>query len=212
MEGSAATGSTGQRRRRLLQIVFVFVNLALVETHIPGLLWLAIGSVFWIALVLISAWGSSLVCGTMCWVGAIQDFAEPIAHSRIRLDPRWGKGLTLALLFLWIPVTRFMWPDAAAHDRTPLDLDPNTWQRHLFGVGLALTIPLAVTFLGKRGICRYLCPFNSIVGVVRRALGLNKSTPVLSKAGCAESGRGCSGCASATAVTIATHCNKGLYE
>lgn len=73
-----AAGLSAGRRRRVLQIIFVFVNLALVESHIPGMLWLVIGSIFWIALIFIAASGSSLICGTMCWVGAIQDFAEPL--------------------------------------------------------------------------------------------------------------------------------------
>ena len=171
MNVGASGGLTAERRRRLLQILFVFVNLGLVEAHLPGPLWLAIGAAFWIALVLISAAGSPLVCGTMCWIGAIQDFAEPIARSRIRLDPRYGRGVTLAVLLLWVPIGWWLWPNAALHDRTPLDLDPNSWQRHLFGLSLALVIPASVAVLGKRGICRFLCPFNSIVAVVRKMIG-----------------------------------------
>ncbi len=198
MDMGAADGLGASRRRRILQIIFVFVNLALVESHVPGTLWLVIGSVFWIALVLISAAGSSLVCGTMCWVGAIQDFAEPLARSRVRFDPRWGRGVTLALLSIWIPVGWFVWPNAAAHDSTPLDLDPATWPRHLFGLGLALAIPLGVMFLGKRGICRFLCPFNSIVGVVRRSLA-RAHVPASPAAPCTLGRSACSGCSHAAA-------------
>jgi len=200
MNTSAAARPAAERRRRVLQIIFVFVNLALVESHIPGALWLVIGGVFWIALVLIAASGSSLVCGTMCWVGAIQDFAEPLARSRIRIDPRWGRGLTLALLLVWIPVGWFLWPNAAAHDRTPLDLDPATWRSHLFGLGFALAIPVAVMLLGKRGICRFLCPFNTIVRLVRRDSRAN-SYPMAAAPGCATGGQRCDGCTRAAPLS-----------
>jgi len=170
-----AAGLSAGRRRRVLQIIFVFVNLALVESHIPGMLWLVIGSIFWIALIFIAASGSSLICGTMCWVGAIQDFAEPLARSRVRIDPRWGRGLTLTLLLLWIP------------------------QSHLFGLGLALAIPLCVMLLGKRGICRFLCPFNNVVSAARRILSLTSLLPARSAPARTTGCRACGGCAHAAA-------------
>ncbi len=197
-----AAGLTAARRRRVLQIIFVFVNLALVESHIPGTLWLVIGGIFWIALILIAASGSSLVCGTMCWVGAIQDFAEPLARSRVRIDPRWGRGVTLTLLLLWIPVGWLLWPHAAAHDRTPLDVDPTAWQNHLFGLGLALAIPVSVMLLGKRGICRFFCPFNSVVRVARRILDLANVPAKRPEPGCALERPTCGGCARAAAPPL----------
>jgi hypothetical protein len=212
MNIGAAGGLSVNRRRRVLQIIFVFVNLALVEAHLPGPLWLAIGSIFWIALVLIAASGSSLVCGTMCWVGAIQDFAEPLARSRVRLDPRWGRGLTLAALLLWIPIGWFLWPNAALNDRTPLDLDPSSWQRHVFGLSLALVIPVSVTFLGKRGLCRYLCPFNTIVDTVRRVVSqiiVSAPTRIVTPS-CVLGGKACGGCAPHAAQPL--HDMKGHGE
>ncbi len=194
MDVGASGGLTAERRRRLLQILFVFVNLGLVEAHLPGPLWLAIGAAFWIALILLSAAGSPLVCGTMCWIGAIQDFAEPIARSRVRFNPRLGRGVTLAVLLLWIPIGWWLWPNAALHDRTPLDLDPNSWQRHLFGLSLALAIPASVAVLGKRGICRYLCPFNSIVGSVRQTFGRVCKPVKAASSGCAGSAGTCRTC------------------
>jgi len=194
-----AAGLSAGRRRRVLQIIFVFVNLALVESHIPGMLWLVIGSIFWIALIFIAASGSSLICGTMCWVGAIQDFAEPLARSRVRIDPRWGRGLTLTLLLLWIPIGWFFWPHAAAHDRTPLNIDPTAWQSHLFGIGLALAIPLCVMLLGKRGICRFLCPFNNVVSAARCILSLTSLLTARSAPAWTNGCRACGGCAHAAA-------------
>ncbi len=179
----------------MLQIIFVFVNVGLVEAHLPGPLWFVIGAIFWIALIGLALSGSSLVCGTMCWVGALQDFAEPLARSRVRIDARMGRAVTFGLLLAWIPIGWYFWPSVALHDRTPLDLDPASWQQHLFGVGLALAIPLSVTILGKRGICRFLCPFNSVVNAVRRVARPMKKSSLVAAQPCAKGRTSvCNGC------------------
>jgi polyferredoxin len=162
-------GLSPERRRRALQVIFVFVNLALVEAHLPGPLWLALGGIFWVALIGISIAGSNLVCGTMCWIGAIQDFFEPFARPRIRLEPRWGRAFTLILLVAWMPIGWLVMPHLAAHEHLPLGLSL-VWTRHAFQIGLAAIVGASVVFLGKRGLCRYFCPFNSIVASARRLL------------------------------------------
>ncbi len=160
-------GLSPSRRRRVIQIVFIFVNLALVEVHLPGPLWLAIGALFWIALLAITLSGSGLVCGTMCWIGAIQDIFEPFARPRLRFDARLGRAFTFAALVIWMPIGWLVVPQLAAHDRTPIDLSLG-WERHAFQFGLAAATAFSVVLLGKRGICRYFCPFNSIVASMRR--------------------------------------------
>jgi polyferredoxin len=189
----ATGGLSPQRRRRLLQIIFVFVNLALVEVHLPGPLWLAVGAIFWLALVGITVAGSGLVCGTMCWIGAIQDIFEPLARPRLRLDARLGRFLTLALVVMWMPVGWLALPNLAAHDRMPLSFSL-AWERHLFQFALAAVVAGSVAILGKRGICRYLCPFNSVVASARRLLPRKKLatvTPSTERTPCAV---GCNGC------------------
>jgi len=173
-------GLSPSRRRRAIQIVFIFVNLALVEVHLPGPLWLAIGALFWVALLALTVAGSGIVCGTMCWIGAIQDIFEPLARPRLRLDARLGRAFTLAVLVVWMPIGWLVVPELAAHDRTPIDLSLG-WERHLFQFGLAAVAAFSVVLLGKRGICRYLCPFNSIVANVRRVVSRIVSKPVASK-------------------------------
>jgi polyferredoxin len=171
-----------QRRRRLVQGLFIVVNLALVEAHLPGPLWLAVGALFWLGLIGITLAGSELVCGSMCWIGAIQDFCAPFARSRVRLDARLGRAVTLGLAIAWMPIGWFVAPALAAHDRTPLDLSLG-WERHAFQFALAALVALSVTFLGKRGICKYLCPFNSVVAQLRRVLRRQPPAPaVASKA------------------------------
>ena len=190
-------GLSPERRRRILQLLFVFVNLALVEAHLPGPLWLAVGGIFWLALVGISVAGSNLVCGTMCWIGAIQDIFERFARPRLRLDARIGRGFTLALLIVWMPIGWLVLPRHAAHDRMPLDAGLG-WERHAFQFALAAIVAASVLVLGKRGICRYLCPFNGIVAHVRSVVraGANLRTartfaPSIVSTACAG---GCNGC------------------
>jgi polyferredoxin len=169
-------GISPARRRRLVQLVFVFVNLGLVETHLPGPLWLAIGGVFWVGLLGVTLAGSGLVCGSMCWIGAIQDIFEPFARPRVHLDAKFGRAVTFTLLVLWMPLGWVVLPGIAAHDRMPIDFSL-AWERHLFQFALAALAALSVVVLGKRGICRYLCPFNSIVATLRRAFAKIKVEP-----------------------------------
>ncbi len=184
------------RRRRLVQLVFIFVNLALVETHLPGPLWLAIGGIFWLGLIGVTLAGSGIVCGSMCWIGAIQDIFEPFARPRVHLDAKLGRAVTLTLLVLWMPLGWIVLPGIAAHDRMPIDFSL-AWERHLFQFALAALAALSVVVLGKRGICRYLCPFNSIVATLRRAFAIKKVEPTSRNASsttrttCAAA---CSGC------------------
>jgi hypothetical protein len=189
-------GLSPARRRRLVQLVFVFVNLALVEAHVPGPLWLAIGGIFWLGLLGVTLAGSGLVCGSMCWIGAIQDFFEPFARSRIHLNPKLGRALTLTVLVLWMPLGWIVVPGLAAHDRMPIDFSL-AWERHLFQFSLAALVALSVLVLGKRGICRFLCPFNSIVATLRCAFASMRDEPTMRNAtstvrtACAT---GCTGC------------------
>jgi polyferredoxin len=189
-------GISPARRRRLVQLVFIFVNLALVEVHVPGPLWLAIGGIFWLGLVGVTLAGSGLVCGSMCWIGAIQDIFEPFARPRIRLDAKFGRAVTLTLVVLWMPLGWIVLPGLAAHDRMPIDFSL-AWERHLFQFALAALAALSVVVLGKRGICRYLCPFNSIVATLRRTFAKIKVEPSsrtatsIHRTACTS---GCTGC------------------
>ena len=193
---SAAVASDGLspgRRRRLVQVIFVFVNLALVEVHLPGPLWLAIGGIFWAGLIGVTISGSNLVCGTMCWIGAIQDIFECFARPRIVLDARVARSVTLAILVLWMPIGWFVLPDLAAHDRMPINFSLS-WERHLFQAILAILVAASVAFLGKRGLCRYLCPFNTIVAAVRRRLTRTPPHVVAASIESAPCVGGCAGC------------------
>jgi polyferredoxin len=190
-------GLSPARRRRLVQLVFVFVNLALVEIHLPGPVWIAIGGIFWIGVVGVTLAGSGLVCGSMCWIGAIQDIFEPFARPRIQLNAKLGRAVTLTLLVLWMPIGWIALPDLAAHDRMPIDFSL-AWERHLFQFVLAALTAVSVVVLGKRGICRYLCPFNSVVATLRRTFAKREVEPTSRivtsnvRTACASACTGCS--------------------
>jgi polyferredoxin len=72
------------------------------------------------------------------------------------------------------------------------------WERHLFQFALAALTALSVVVLGKRGICRYLCPFNSIVAALRRTFAKRKDEPAARNTSstvrttCASACTGCS--------------------
>lgn len=186
-------------QRRALQLIFIFVNLVLVEIHFPGPLWVAVGGLFWITMVLLAALGGSWMCGWVCWIGGIQDLMEPLAHSRLQLNPRWGRGITLAILVAWVPVAWWLVPATTTQAYTPINADLAAWPQHLFQLGLMVLVGASVIVLGKRGICRYLCPFNSVVGVVRRSLP-NQRRTASAAATCAS---GCRSCAHACQPRVA---------
>lgn len=181
------------RRDRLqvhaVQAIFIFINLVLIETHLPGMLWVAIGGVFWVTMILLAAVGGSWMCGWVCWIGSMQDFAEPFARSRVQLNARWGRNITLIVLISWVPVVWWLMPEVKAAVYTPFGVSLDTWTRHLFQVGLMLVIALSVMVLGKRGICKYLCPFNRVVRIVRqwlpRALYEKPTEKTSAQVGCA---------------------------
>jgi len=184
-----------QRQRRALQLIFIFVNLVLVEIHLPGGLWVFIGGTFWVTMVVLAALGGSWMCGWVCWIGGIQDLFEPLARARVRINPRWGRAVTLALLVSWVPIIWLLVPSAITTEYTPFGINLHAWPRHLLQLGMMVLVGASVMVLGKRGICRYLCPFNSVVGVVRRWLPhTRRNTEVVSAAvvsGCQHCARGC---------------------
>jgi polyferredoxin len=133
----------------------------------------------------------------MCWIGAIQDIFEPFARSRVHFDAKFGRAVTLTLLIIWMPLGWIALPSIAAHDRMPIDFSL-AWERHLFQFTLAALAALSVVVLGKRGICRYLCPFNSIVATLRRTFAKRDVEPTTKNASstlriaCASACTGCS--------------------
>jgi len=180
-------------QRRALQLIFIFINLVLIEVHLPGPLWIAVGGVFWLTMILLAAVGGSWMCGWVCWIGGIQDLMEPLARSRIRLNATWGRGITLFVLVAWVPVLWWLVPGAGTQAYTPFNADFTAWPQRLFQLGLMLLVGASVMLLGKRGICRYLCPFNSVVAVVRRRLPTRQASTAAPEA-CAS---GCRSCAHA---------------
>ncbi len=184
-----------QRQRRALQLIFIFVNLVLVEIHLPGGLWVVIGGTFWVTMIALAVLGGSWMCGWVCWIGGVQDLFEPLARARLRINPRWGRAVTLALLVGWVPIIWWLVPSAITTEYTPFGINLDAWPRHLFQLGLMMLVGASVMVLGKRGICRYLCPFNSVVGIVRRWLPWSRRSSTATSparvSGCQHCARGC---------------------
>jgi hypothetical protein len=95
---------------------------------------------------------------------------EPWARDRVRVDPRWGRALVLVVLVLWVPVGWLVVPAAIGNLHTPFSIAVTDWSARLFQVSLLILSGASVMVLGKRGLCRYFCPFNPVVGRLRRVL------------------------------------------
>jgi polyferredoxin len=185
MEKSASRESA-ERQRRMIQILFVLVNVLLIEVRMPGWLWLGIGAVFWATMLMLAAVGGNWMCGWICWLGTAQDIAEPLARQRFRPNAFWTRTLILALLILWVPVGWYLMPAASTDLQSPFGLNAAAWQSRLFQIGLLVVVGLSVTLLGKRGLCRFLCPFIPMASALRSVLPRRDRHATVSTQGCVE--------------------------
>lgn len=182
---TTASRESAERQRRLIQILFVLINVLLIEVRMPGWLWLGIGAVFWATMLILAAVGGNWMCGWICWLGTAQDIAEPIARQRLRPNAFWTRTIILVLLVLWVPIGWYFVPAAQSDLQSPFGLNVAAWQSRLFQIGLLVLVGLSVNLLGKRGLCRFLCPFIPMASALRSRLPRRQHPHPVSTQGCA---------------------------
>lgn len=154
-------------QRRAVQVVFVAINLILVETRLPSLVWVVVGGFFWAAVVIITLTNGPIICSWVCWLGAAQDWAEPIARRRVKLDPKFWRSFTLAVAVLWVPVSWLIRPDTMHMLTIPFGFNYTNLNAHVLQVAFFVVIGLSVAVLGKRGACVHFCPLLLVARVMR---------------------------------------------
>ncbi len=156
-----------RRRRQVVQACFVFINLVLLDTRLPSFAWAFIGGVFWLAVIIITITNGPIVCSWVCWLGAAQDWAEPLAKRRVKLNPNFWRGFTLAVAVLWAPFSWLVRPDTMHSLVAPFGVDYTHLDAHILQAAFFIAVGASVTVLGKRGACVYFCPLLMVARVAR---------------------------------------------
>ncbi len=153
--------------RRAVQGVFVMINLILIDTRLPSLVWAVVGGVFWAAVIVITLTNGPIICSWVCWLGAAQDWAEPIAQRRVKLDPKFWRGFTLVVAVLWAPVSWLIRPDTMHVLTNPFGFNYTNLNAHILQATFFVVVGLSVAVLGKRGACVHFCPLLLAARLVR---------------------------------------------
>lgn len=158
---------TLRRQRRVVQVAFVALNLILIDARLPSLVWVIVGGFFWLAVIVITITNGPVVCSWVCWLGAAQDWAEPIARRRIKLNPNFWRALTLAVAVLWAPFSWLVRPDTMHSLVVPFGFNYNNLDAHILQAMFFIVVGASVAVLGKRGACVYFCPLLMVSRITR---------------------------------------------
>lgn len=156
-----------RRQRAAIQTLFVFVNLVLIDTRLPGVIWVVVGGIFWATVIMVTIANGPVVCSWICWLGTAQDWAEPLAKRRFKLNPNFWRLITLAVAVLWAPFAWLIRPEIAGSIVAPFGISYDTLDAHLLQLGFFIAVGLSVAVFGKRGACVYFCPLLLVSRVSR---------------------------------------------
>lgn len=145
-------------QRRAVQAMFVVINLVLIETRLPSVVWVVVGGIFWSAVIVITVTNGPIVCSWVCWLGAAQDWAEPLARRRVKLNANFWRAFTLAVAVLWAPVSWLIRPDTMHLITVPFGFNYTNLDAHLLQAAFFVMVGASVMLLGKRGACVHFCP------------------------------------------------------
>lgn len=171
---SEAKPSEARPRRNLLpyrlatQTAFILIHVLLIRAAIPNLAWAIYGLIFWGVLVYLTARTGRWVCAWICWLGGIQDVFGRFAKARVAFNPRITQIGVLAVAVLWVPLAWLFWRDAMTAHTSSMGFDADNLWSHALHLGLLAFAAGSVFVLGKRGACRYFCPFGVVVDGCRK--------------------------------------------
>jgi polyferredoxin len=155
------------RQRRIVQAIFVFINLVLIDSRLPGITWVIIGGVFWAAVIVITVTNGPIVCSWICWLGAAQDWAEPLAKRRWKLNPNFWRMFVLIVAVLWAPFSWLIRPENYDAITIPFGLEYGKLESHYLQAAFFVIVGLSVMVFGKRGACLNFCPLLMVARLMR---------------------------------------------
>ncbi|MCS7079735.1 MAG: 4Fe-4S binding protein [Chloracidobacterium sp.] len=166
--------TSARSRRNLLpyrlatQMLFVLIHVLLIRAAIPNLAWAIYGLIFWGVLVYLTARTGRWVCAWICWLGGVQDVFARFAKARVTFNPRITQIGVLVVAVLWVPLAWLFWRDAMTAHTSSMGFDADNLWSHALHLGLLAFVAGSVFVLGKRGACRYFCPFGIVVDSCRK--------------------------------------------
>ncbi len=167
------------RWRLAVQVVFILIHVLLIKATIPNLAWAVYGLIFWGTLVYLTARTGRWVCGWVCWLGGIQDLMSRWAKARVTFNPRITQYGVLAAAVAWVPIAWLISRSAFSSHDSPVGFNPDNPLAHLLHLSLLGIVAGSVLVLGKRGACRYFCPFGIVVDGCRAYHAGRKETATL---------------------------------
>jgi len=156
-----------RRQRRIVQAIFVAINLILIDSRLPSLVWTIVGGAFWLAVIVITITNGPIVCSWVCWLGAAQDWAEPLAKRRWRANPNFWRPFVLVIAVLWAPISWLIRPDTMHSLVAPFGITYTDLNAHVLQALFFVVVGASVMVLGKRGACVSFCPLLLVARVVR---------------------------------------------
>ncbi|MCS7211717.1 MAG: 4Fe-4S binding protein [Chloroherpetonaceae bacterium] len=156
-----------RRQRRLVQVIFVAINLILVDSRLPSVVWAVVGGAFWLAVVVITITNGPIVCSWVCWLGAAQDWAEPLAKRRWKPNPSFWRPFVLLVAIFWAPVSWLIRPEVMYSLTAPFGFDYTALEAHILQAVFFIVVGLSVAVLGKRGACIAFCPLLLVARLMR---------------------------------------------
>lgn len=164
---SEAEAKALRRQRRVVQVIFVAINLILVDSRLPSLVWAVVGGAFWLAVIVITITNGPIVCSWVCWLGAAQDWAEPLAKRRWTPNPNFWRPFVLLIAIFWAPVSWLIRPELMNSVTAPFGFDYTAMDAHILQAVFFIAVGLSVSVLGKRGACIAFCPLLLVARLAR---------------------------------------------
>lgn len=164
---SEAEARALRRQRRAVQFVFVAFNLILIDSRLPSLVWTIVGGMFWLSVIVITITNGPIVCSWVCWLGAAQDWAEPLAKRRWKANPNFWRPFVLMVAVLWAPVSWLIRPETMHSLIAPFGIDYTNLNAHILQAAFFLLVGASVMILGKRGACVCFCPLLLVARISR---------------------------------------------
>lgn len=204
--------ATRQRLRRLLLALFFLALPVTLNYYSPYLMTMGtlervatFSLVFWITVFATAPLLGRSFCGWLCPFNGLQQLWESVGVrplKRVRFLP----VVKYALWGAWVAaVAGFAWKTGGWTRFDPLYMTESgvsvTEAGNLITYFMLLGLTLAPAALGRRGFCRYLCPFG-VWGIVGEKLGHILRVPRLKLVAHAENCTSCGACTKACPMQL----------
>ncbi|MFA4876746.1 MAG: 4Fe-4S binding protein [Methanoregula sp.] len=171
-------GDTRQTIRRIILFVF-FIAYPIIIVFLSPILAvpaageriMAAGLLIWMILLILSFFIGRVYCGWVCPGGSEQMIVDRLIRKPL-VQIRYLSGVRWIFLALWLGLTIIL--AIRAGGLTSIDPFykisgfPYGIMMVLYGYSMIIMVFLSALFLGKRGMCQYLCPTSGLMMIGTR--------------------------------------------